>query len=187
MNEKEVNRILKDAYFDYRKNLISEMVLYTHDYDLAEDCVQDAFCVLQTKLREGIAVDDVQAFMFYTAKNYALIYSDWYANEVCIEDVASADKVLLDERLNTQMKNLENKELVHKGILGLTPLNRRIFTLRYLGNLNYAEIGRKVGMSSEAVRKVLSRIGQQIKNEILSDERGEIKVCLLMKIPVIIF
>ncbi len=187
MSEKEIRKILRDAYLAYRKNLISEMYLYTHDYDLAEDCVHDAFCVLQTKLREGIEVDDVQSFMFSIAKNYALIYSEWYAGEVCIEDVPSADKVLLDEYLNSQILYMEDRELIYQGMRGLTPLNRRIFTLRYLNGLNYVEIGRKVGMSGEAVRKGLARIQKQIKNEILHDERGEIRLCFLPKIQAATF
>ncbi len=187
MNEKEIQKILDDAYFAYRKNLISEMYRYTHDYDLAEDCVQDAFCVLHTKLSEGTHVDDIQSFVFSVAKNYARIYSEWHALELCIEDVPSADKVLLDEDLDTQIINMENEELIFQGMKRLSPLNRRLFALRYLNGMNYAEIGRKVGMSSEAVRKGLARIQKQIKNEMLYDERGEVRLCFLTKIRAVTF
>lgn len=188
MSEKEIKKIMRDAYFDYRKKLISEIYPYTHDYDLAEDCVQDAFCVLYTKLCDGQEkIDDLHYFMLSVAKNYALIYLDWHSGEVCIEDVPSAENALLDNHLDAQMLEMENREIVHCGMAKLSPLYRKIINMRYLNGLNYSEIGREVGMSSEAVRKGLARVQKQIKNEMIDDERGEIKVCLLMKIPAIIF
>lgn len=188
MEEKEVDKILQNAYAVYSKNLISEMFRYTRDYDLAEDCVQDALCVLQSRLCErDEKIDDIQAFMFSVAKNAAQSYSAWHSKEICLDDMAGSENVLLDDRLKNQILDMENKELVEKGLSVLSPLSRKIFVSKFLRGLSYAEIGRSVGMSSEAVRKGVRRIREQLRNEILNDERGEIRVCLLMKVPIAIF
>lgn len=185
MTEEEKTEILLNAYFNYRKKLVSEMFFYTNDYDLAEDCVHDGFCALQNKLCRNERIDDIQAFVFAVAKKSAVIYSKWYSDEIGMEDVCVADNLLRDKASEGQISAFENKELIRKYLSELSPLNRKLFVFR-LNGLEYTEIGRKVGMSGEAVRKVINRIQKQLKKEIL-DERGAINLCSLMRNPLAIF
>ncbi len=167
MDQTKINDISKNAYEKYHKRLIAEMYLHTHDYDFAEDCVHDAFCVLHNKLKhEGNEIKDMHAWILSIAKNCAMRYTNRRLIESYIEDVPETLDAFFTEPIEYELEKMENSELLIKSINLLSPLNRRLVVLHYLNGLSLYETGLKTGMSGEAVRKAISRCKKQLKDEV---------------------
>ena len=167
MNRTKENNVLKNVYARYHNQLVAEVCLHTHDPDFAEDCVQDAFCVLGERIRRGeTEFKDVHAWLLTIAKNCAKKYLGQRTRESYIEDLSETADELCVSSPDTELELWENKDLICAGMKMLSPLNRRIITLHYINGLSLSETGARIGMSGEAVRKALRRCKEQLKKEV---------------------
>lgn len=167
MTRTKENNVLKNAYAKYRNQLIAEVCLHTHDLNFAEDCVQDAFCVLGERVRRGeTEFKDVHAWLLTIAKNCATKYLGQRTRESYIEDLPETSEVFCSDSMDIELEILENKDLICAGMNLLSPLNRRMITLHYINGLSLSETGERMGMSSDAVRKALRRSKEQLKREV---------------------
>ena len=68
---KQTTALLQQLYDDYRLKLFNFcLARLSGERESADDCVQEAFLVLSTKLKNGEEIENPRAFLYRTAENF---------------------------------------------------------------------------------------------------------------------
>ena len=118
----------------------------------AEDAVQDTFCNIWSHSLPDTS-PQARYLLFAVLKN------------VCLVDIVNAD-VPVDERGFDESQRLRDCLLD-----SLPPVQRKVFELAVIEELEYEEIARELNMSDEAVRVNMSRARKKLREQYKKLER----------------
>ena len=160
------DRILRVA-FDHREELIAYAWSLLGNYSAAEDCVQEALLVVVKKHDQFVEGTSLLA---------------WCRSIVRIETLRSrqrsqrerslAEKVLSDAidaafeefQVSSSRSDREvRRDAMGQCIENLSERGRQVVRARFVDELGYPQIGERLGMTIEAVRKALFRSKKQIR------------------------
>ena len=164
MDEKlNIEQFINDCYEKYYQSLFKYCRVRLGEFsEHAEDCVQDAFVILQRKLTEGEKIEQPRAFLYRTADNFVKRTTEQYIKE-------RTRTVDLDTAENTPAPpiisdNFDYDEFARILIATLTQQEQELYILKYVQRKSLKEIAEMLGIQPTAVSKRVSRLRQRIKD-----------------------
>jgi RNA polymerase sigma-70 factor (ECF subfamily) len=143
------------VYRSDHDRLWRSLVAFTHDRQIASDAEAEAFAQV---MRRGDDVLDVRAWVWRAAFKIAagMLAARTGTTVLATEPVAD------DPRLIEFLDQLQ----------GLTPQQRQIVSLRYVGNFGAVEIADLIGTSAGTVRVQLHRAHSTLRSRLEEDRHG---------------
>lgn len=158
-----VEQFINDCYEKYYQSLHKYCRVRLGEFsEHAEDCVQDAFVILQRKLSEGETVEQPRAFLYRTADNFVKRTTEQYIKE-------RTRTVDLDTAENTPAPPIISDDFDYDAfaqilISTLTGSEQELYILKYVQRKSLKEIAEMLGIQPTAVAKRVSRLRQRIKD-----------------------
>lgn len=158
-----VEQFVNDCYEKYYQSIFKYCRVRLGEFsEHAEDCVQDAFVVLQRKLNEGETVEQPRAFLYRTADNFVKRTVEHYSKE-------RKRTVELTEVENTPTPPIISDDFDYDAfaqilISTLTGSEQELYILKYVQRKSLKEIAEMLGIQPTAVAKRVSRLRQRIKD-----------------------
>lgn len=151
--------------FSARIGLMVRMRL--RDPEAARDLTQDVLLAVFHALRNGQLRDAerLTAFVYGIARN---LINNYLRTRVRLPPEDPLDDTLMAASLPDQLEDAERGALVRRALDVLDSTDRRILLLTLIEGLKPAEIGARLGMSSEVVRtrksRALKKTAERVKN-----------------------
>lgn len=157
--------ILTAAYLEHREPVRRWLVARTHDEDLAEELLHEAYLRLMGELRRGTNVESPRAWLFHAASNllvsharHAQVVSRRTPRESGF-DAASAEAVVLtQERMDHLQRALET----------LSQADRDLLLAAGVGGAG-PELAAAAGISEVALRTRLCRARKRLRDHVAAD------------------
>lgn len=167
--------IISEAYMKYYDVLLWDTVRRVHSKSLAEDCVQESFCILAEKSSELIKDDGspdemrIYPFLKKVCSNLASKCKNdrlricVIDTDTVLEDIScpGAEEEFFKERLMERLEQALENQL---------PETRTAIFYKYGCGMTYAMIGKKLNRSENSVQKIVSRAIDEIKEAM--EEQG---------------
>ena len=152
-----------------KKTIVSK--LYSTSIDDIEDCVQEVFLVALKKIDQLRIHPKLIGWFTVTSKNIAMKYNEKFLRERCINDNAIndfPDTYSLDEQVveDIMFSELVRQDVCEKVLNKLAYDEKRLYNLRWVEHLSYAEIEKRLELSQSAVKNRIMRLKQHIKSEL---------------------
>ncbi|MBQ6265746.1 MAG: sigma-70 family RNA polymerase sigma factor [Clostridia bacterium] len=165
-DKSDSNKLLKQCFEDYRIKLFKYCLARLDGArEDADDCVQDAFLVLQKKLSEGETVENPRAFLYRTADNFVKRRREEKAKSakrsVPLEFAENTATVEYDYL--RAVDETDYDLLAEKLINTLTPNEKQLYDLRYRQKNEVNQIAGSLGISPAAVSMRLMRLRDKVK------------------------
>lgn len=165
--------MLQQLYDEYRFKLIDFcLARLSGDRDTADDCVQEAFLVLNGKLLSGEEIENPRAFLYRTAENFVKRRQKQISKENRrIVPLEKADTTASTEELYA---DIDYDALAEKLIAALDEDEKILYNLRYIQNTRVDELAIKLDISRPAVSMRLVRLKNKITDMVtnLDFEKG---------------
>ena len=158
-----IERFIKDCYEKYYQSLYKYCRVRLGEFsEHAEDCVQDAFVILQRKLTEGEKIEQPRAFLYRTADNFVKRTTEHYIKE-------RTRTVELTEAENAPAPPIISDDFDYDAfaqilISTLTGQEQELYILKYVQRKSLKEISEMLDIQPTAVTKRVSRLRQRIKD-----------------------
>lgn len=169
------DRLLRQA-FDYRIELVAYARSLLGSYAAAEDAVQEAMLVVVKKL------DEFQEGTSMLAWCRAIVRLEVLRAKQKFHREQSLARRLLDDAIDSALDEFQRarqsdhqetwREALEGCLQRLPERGRRVLDARFVDELGYEQIGERIGMSLEAVRKALFRLKKQVRSCVESSLRG---------------
>lgn len=164
MDEKlSVEKFINDCYEKYYQSIFKYCRVRLGEFsEHAEDCVQDAFVILQRKLNEGETVEQPRAFLYRTADNFVKRTVEHYSKErkrtveLTEAENAPAQPIISDD--------FDYDEFARILIATLSGQEQELYILKYVRQKSLKEISEILNIQPTAVAKRVSRLRQRIKD-----------------------
>ena len=170
------DKITRECFGEYRVSLFRYCLARLDGArEDADDCVQDAFLVLQKTLAEGKAVDNPRAFLYRTADNFVKRRKE--ANAVAAkrslpleyaEDIAAQ----ADPDYVKAVDETDYDLLAENLIATLSDDEKKLYDLRYRRKTPVDDIAKLLGISPAAVSMRLLRLKEKIKKKVYEKGGG---------------
>jgi len=140
--------------------------LRTRDAETARDVTQEVLLAVFRALRTGQLreAERLTAFVYGIARN---LINNYLRTRARLPPEDALDGALAAASLPDQLEDSERGALVRRALVVLDSTDRRILLLTLIEGLKPAEIGARLGMSSEAVRtrksRALKKTAEQVK------------------------
>lgn len=158
-----VNRF-EQLYNSYYQRLVVYASARLGEYrEFSEDCVQEAFVVLHSKLQDGETFEYPEAFLYRTVDNIVKKQrSKRFAEESMAVSLDDENNIIIlksDEAVDYEkyIKHLEKK---------LTADEKKLYFAKYVQEKKIEEIAKERDLTVAAVTMRLSRLRQKIKKEL---------------------
>jgi RNA polymerase sigma-70 factor, ECF subfamily len=161
------DRILKEA-LECRVELVAYARSLLGNYTAAEDAVQDATLVVVRKFdqfREGTSMlawcrSIVRLEVLRMKQQWQ---RDWTLAERLLDDAIDA---AFDEFQTAHDRDDAEtwRQALERCLQRVPERGRRVLTARFVDELSYHQIGERLGMTIEAVRKALFRLKQHVRS-----------------------
>ena len=175
--KKQSTALLQQLYDDYRLKLFNFcLARLSGERESADDCVQEAFLVLSTKLKNGEEIENPRAFLYRTAENFVRRRQEQIAKDakrlVPLEKAAEA--ATNDEVFSEAIENIDYDALAERLIDALDDDEKMLYNLRYIENTRVDEIAKILNISRPAVSMRLIRLKTKITDMVtqLDFEKG---------------
>lgn len=160
-----INKTVASAYERYRRLMLREAYAILRDYALAEDCAQEAFIALCTKLSNCEESEvNIQAFLIRTVRNIAL-----YARRKQLREQPSDGEdysfEIPDNEAEEERRKRENIEVVLQTVKNLPLTNWQVLKLKYEMGLRDKEISERLGLSRRKVTLLVSESMDILKKQ----------------------
>ncbi len=137
----------------------------------AEDLTSEVFLRVWQYIRDGIAVDNIKAFLYRVSRNVVI---DFYRKNLGKETVNIEDHDIVDNlRADNLIERIDTNNQI-KGIMekldNLKEEYREVVLLKYAEEYSNAEIAEIMGRSKGAVRVLLYRAIEALKKEVKHDK-----------------
>lgn len=158
----------------------AELVAYARsllgDYTAAEDAVQEAMLVVVKKFDQFREGTSVLAWCRAIVRLEVLRAKQQRQRERTLADRLLDDAVdAAFEEFQTARRR-DDSQVWHEALercLGrVAERGRRVLNARFVDELSYQQIGQRVGMTLEAVRKALFRVKKQVRSCVETSLRG---------------
>ena len=146
----------------------------TQNYDDASDVVQETFLRMYRALRSWTGKAEFSTWVYRIAVNTALDYlrrqAKHYRRRVYIDETAE-ESLEYRQRLEGIEYNVprngaqsnQHRELIHKLLLRLSPMQRKCFLLHYYQELSIQEVSEIVRCSVGSVKRHIFRAKKRLK------------------------
>ncbi len=163
--KKQTTALLQQLYDDYRLKLFNFcLARLSGERESADDCVQEAFLVLSTKLKNGEKIENPRAFLYRTAENFVKRRREQLAKDskrLVPLDKAS-ETASHDEILPETIENIDYDALAERLIETLRDDEKMLYNLRYIQNARVDKIASILNISRSAVSMRLVRLTTKI-------------------------
>lgn len=159
-------RILRSA-FECREELVTYSRVLLGNYSAAEDAVQEAMLVVVAKYEQFEEGTSVLAWCRSIVRIEVLRAKQRHQRECTI-----AQKVL-DETVDaafeefqasrTSLDRERRRDALARCVSQTSERSKRVLESRFVDELGYPQIGKRLSMSIEAVRKALFRVKKQVR------------------------
>lgn len=162
---KQTTALLQQLYDDYRLKLFNFcLARLSGERESADDCVQETFLVLSSKLKNGEAIENPRAFLYRTAENFVRRRQEQIAKDtkrlVPLENATEA--AASDEIYNETLDSIDFDALAERLIEALNEDEKLLYNLRYIKNTRVDEIATILNISRPAVSMRLVRLKTKI-------------------------
>ncbi len=175
--KKQTTALLQQLYDDYRLKLFNFcLARLSGERESADDCVQEAFLVLSSKLNDGEEIENPRAFLYRTAENFVRRRREQIAKDtkrlVPLENATEA--ATNDEVFSEAIENIDYDALAERLIEALNENEKLLYNLRYIKNTRVGEIATILNISRPAVSMRLVRLKTKITDMVtrLDFEKG---------------
>lgn len=148
-NSEQVHAIVLKAVKTYQSQLLKHAYVFSRDWHIAEDAVQECFVALYEYLRDGDRVNNLSAWLRQTTRNFAIGYLRRQRSSAEREQMAAVRAI---EEQNAPAYSPESFERIMVFLQSLPDSERIAFLLRTTERLPYLEIGEHLGCSPETAR-----------------------------------
>lgn len=155
------------AAFDLREDLVTYARSLLGNYAAAEDAVQEAFLVIVKKHENFQEGTSMLAWCRSIVRIEVLRSKDRYHRERTLV------QAVLDEAINAAFDEFQEsqsrqerdrqKDALENCVARLSAQGQRVLRARMADDLGYPQIGERLGLSIEAVRKALFRAKKQVR------------------------
>lgn len=161
------------AFSFFYKYFINDLYAYGRslggDEKNVMDAVHDVFLKIFFDKPSLTSVEHFKYFLFKSLKNrlYDLFKSKFYSKREGIgEEVLSFSikATVLDEIIEEEDRKIVQQK-IEKLLSILSPMQKEALYLRYIQDLNYAEISEMLGKSEVSIRKLVSEAINKIRKE----------------------
>lgn len=175
--KKQTTALLQQLYDDYRLKLFNFcLARLSGERESADDCVQEAFLVLSSKLNDGEKIENPRAFLYRTAENFVRRRQEEMSKDtkrlVPLENATEA--AASDEIYNETLDSIDFDALAEQLIATLDEDEKLLYNLRYIKNTRVDEIATILNISRPAVSMRLVRLKNKITDMVtrLDFEKG---------------
>lgn len=163
--KKQTTALLQQLYDDYRLKLFNFcLARLSGERESADDCVQEAFLVLSTKLKNGEEIENPRAFLYRTAENFVKRRREQLAKDSkrLVPFEKASEIAANDEILPETIENIDYDALAERLIETLRDDEKMLYNLRYIKNTRVDEIATILNISRPAVSMRLVRLTTKI-------------------------
>ncbi len=158
MNKKQIkqNELLEKIYHKYRQQIYYLAYRYLRNGSLAEDIVQDTILKINEKIIAGeiISCHKLGGLIGYIVKG------------LCVNMIRRNQKVIYREIFDDEIKAEDESIraiILNDTICKLPDAYRNVFTMKFVKDMSYKEIGKTLNLSEVAVRKRMERARKMVK------------------------
>ena len=152
----------------FKKKLYNYVLKMTEDVMLTEDMVQDIFLKLYQNLNNIKTKDNINFWLFTTARNEVYGYyrrKRIRADQFNVEDTDEIE-ILSEDNIEDELEKKEVKELIMIELINLPIEQREVFVLKEYGGLKYNEISNLLGIDEKLVKSRLNKVRNKLINKI---------------------
>lgn len=163
--KKQTTALLQQLYDDYRLKLFNFcLARLSGERESADDCVQEAFLVLSTKLKSGEEIENPRAFLYRTAENFVKRRQEQITKDTkrLVPLEKAAEVATNDEAFSEAIENTDYDALAERLIDALDDDEKLLYNLRYIENTRVDEIAKILNISRPAVSMRLVRLKTKI-------------------------
>lgn len=165
-DENRRDRILRSA-FECREELVTYARTLLGNYASAEDAVQEAMLVVVAKHDQFEEGTSVLAWCRSIVRIEVLRAKQKHQNERTLAQRVLGDAIdaAFDEFQISRTSNERElrRDALSQCIARIPARSKRVLEARFIDELGYSQIGERLSMSIEAVRKALFRIKKQVR------------------------
>jgi len=165
-SEDRRDRLLRAA-FDFREDLLAYARSLLGNYSAAEDAVQEAMLVVVKKHDQFTEGTSLLAWCRSIVRIEVLRAKQRHHRERSfaerlLDDAIDAAFDEFHESSSREQRNVR-REALGQCVEQLSEQGQRVMKARFVDDLGYPQIGERLGMTIEAVRKALFRSRKQVK------------------------
>ena len=174
---KQTTALLQQLYDEYRLKLFNFcLARLSGERESADDCVQEAFLVLSSKLRDGENIENPRAFLYRTAENFVRRRQEEMSKDTkrLVPLETATEAAASDEIYNETLDSIDFDALAERLISSLDEDEKLLYNLRYVQNTRVDEIAIILKISRPAVSMRLMRLKTKITDMVnqLDFEKG---------------
>lgn len=168
----------------YRDRLFVYLFKITKSKETAEEIVLDVFLKIWTGRSLVTQIDHFEAFLFCIARNKAFDFLRWVQKSRLqqMEIWQSMQKLTSTEFADNQTLLEDAVSVVKEAVTQLSPQRKKIFQLSREQGLTYAQIAKKLHLSTHTVRNHIAASLQFIRAHLPADNTYIFIAFLLLKL-----
>ncbi len=150
---------MEEIYMKYSKQIYSYLLYLSNNRDLAEELTQETFYKAMKNINEFRGECKIDVWLCQIAKHL------YYDEKSKIKKVVTINNLenLMDENIEEEIFDKEEKKFLYKSIEYLNPTTREIILLRIKTDLSFRQIGEVIGKSENYTRVNFYRGKEQLK------------------------
>ena len=156
-------RAILKIYLQERLSLIRTIEKTTKNPQIAEELCQEVYIKADSSIRNGASIRNFRNWLNTIAHHISL---DYLRNENPSRFVErNPDEFLIskEKRPDQIYQSKEWRSRLREALKTLTPLQRKVLTLRWGMGLSFSEISELMGLNREAVRSLAKRGIQELR------------------------
>ncbi len=153
----------------YGANLVLFLYRYVHNYDVAEDLMEDSFCELIFHKNRYRGKSSFKTYLFSIARNKAIDYvrKEQRYSHIPIEDMEEQTSSMVE--IEKEILKEQDKQQLYDAMATLHEDYRTVLHLLYFEEMSYEEIARVMNKNVRAIKNLAYRARQSLKS-IMKDE-----------------
>ncbi|WP_026904200.1 RNA polymerase sigma-70 factor [Pedobacter glucosidilyticus] len=167
----DIRQDFQDLYKDYYQAILGFITSYVKLTDVAEDITQDLFLNLVERENQEITINNIEAYLFTSAKNRALNYLRKLSKEEQLRETLYREYDNLQRSIEEDITDLEYQKLFNYYLEKLTTQNGAVFKLCRVEGKTYREAAKVLGITQSAVKKNMVKAMKVLK-ELLRKDLG---------------
>lgn len=160
IQEKDFKEIYETTY----SQILKFIVINCYDFNDVNDIIQDTYIEFLNKIKKGLEVDSIQAYLSGIAKN---IIKRHYFNKKKLTLIANDDidiEIKDDIDLEADFISQENIKEIWEYITKKDILTAKVFYLYFVSDLKILDIAKELKISESNVKHKLYRTIKELKN-----------------------
>ncbi|MBS7563890.1 sigma-70 family RNA polymerase sigma factor [Mucilaginibacter sp. Bleaf8] len=166
-------------FMQYHQLLATHIYRITESAEVAEEIVQDVFLKIWLNRHTLLTVANFKAYLFVASKNHALNE----LRKIVRERIKQNSYITEAIRHNNELTEVNHTyyALLDKAIDQLPAQQKKVYLLSRHERLKYTEIGQRLGISTESVKKYLQLAKSSINGFLLKNQEVSLSLLLIIK------